>query len=233
MTGLIRQRLPSVAGVLYSSAAFVLLMGVMTAETRYPIWRHYTTRQEISDLGGTAPPHSTVTQPSATIFDTTMIIAGVLLLAGAFALWRLYQYRVLTVVSTLFGVGTLGVGIFPGNTGPHGIFAMIAFLFSALTAIVVFKVTSAPFRFMSLSVGLLSLIALFVGLLGEDSPVAKLIGLGGVERWVVFPIIVWLALFGGHILGSTQRMQPERRGRAAMNGRAGARVDPPVVVPPP
>ncbi len=125
MTGLIRQRLPSVAGVLYSSAAFVLLMGVMTAATRYPIWRHYTTRQEISDLGGTAPPHSTVTQPSATIFDTTMIIAGVLLLAGAFALWRLYQYRVLTVVSTLFGVGTLGVGIFPGNTGPHGIFAMI------------------------------------------------------------------------------------------------------------
>jgi len=110
---------------------------------------------------------------------------------------------------------------------------MIAFLFSALTAIVVFKVTSAPFRFMSLLVGLLSLIALFVGLLGEDSPVAKLIGLGGVERWVVFPIIVWLALFGGHILGSTQRMQPERRGRAAMNGRAGARVDPPVVVPPP
>ena len=233
MTRPIRQRLPSIAGVLYSSTGFVLLMGVITAETKYPIWRHYTTRQEISDLGGTAPPHSIVTQPSAAIFNTTMIIAGVLLLAGALALWRLYQDRVLTVVATVFGASTLGVGIFPGNTGPHGSFAMVAFLFSALTAITAFKVTSAPFRFMSLSVGLLSLIALSVGLLGADSPIAKSIGLGGVERWVVFPIIVWLALFGGHILGSTQRIQPDRRGPAGMDGPTGARDDPRVVAPSP
>ena len=233
MTGLIRQRLPSVTGVLYSSTGFVLLMGVITAETKYPAWRHYTTRQEISDLGGTDPPHSIVTQPSAAIFDTTMIIAGVLLLAGAFALWRLYQDRVLTVVATLFGVGTLGVGVFPGNTGPHGIFAMTAFVCSALTAIMAFKVTSAPFRFISLSVGLVSLTALLVGLLGADTPVAKSIGLGGVERWVVFPIIVWLALFGGYILASTQRMQPDRRGPAAMDGPTGARDDPRPVVPSP
>ena len=233
MMCLIRQRLPSVAGILYSSAGFVLLMGVITAETKYPIWRHYSTRQEISDLGATAPPHSVVTQPSAAIFDTTMIIAGLLLLAGAFALWRLFRQRVLTVVSTLFGVGTLGVGIFPGNTGPHGIFAMIGFVFSALTAIVVFKVTSAPFRFMSLAVGLLSLIALFVGLLGERSPIAKLIGVGGVERWVVFPIVLWLVLFGGHILASTQPMQLDWRGPAAMDGPTGERVEPRAVVPSP
>src|SRR6201982_78106 len=105
MTSLIRQRLPSVAGVLYSSAGFVLLMGIITAETKYPVFRHYSTRQEISDLGGTRPPQGLVTQPSAMIFDATMLIAGVLLLAGAFALWRLYRDRLLTVVATLFGVG--------------------------------------------------------------------------------------------------------------------------------
>ena len=55
--------------------------GIITAETKYPVFRHYTTQQEISDLGGTAPPHSIVTQLSAMIFDTTMIIAGILLLA--------------------------------------------------------------------------------------------------------------------------------------------------------
>jgi hypothetical membrane protein len=115
MIALIRQRLPAVAGVLYSSAGFVLLMGIITAETKYPIFRHYTTRQEISDLGGTKPPQGLVTQPSAMIFDTTMLIAGVLLLAGAFVLWRLYRDRMLTVVSALFGAGALGVGIFPGT----------------------------------------------------------------------------------------------------------------------
>lgn len=231
MMTLIRQRLPSVAGVLYSSAGFVLLMGIITAETKYPIFRHYTTRQEMSDLGGTRPPQGLVTQPSAMIFDTTMIIAGVLLLAGAFALWRLYQDRVLTVVSALFGASTLGVGIFPGNTSPHPIFAMIAFVFSALTAVAVFRVTSAPFRFMSLSVGLLSLIALLVGELGDNSPVAKSIGMGGVERWVVFPIILWLAFFGGHLLASRQRTRPDGRGPAATDGSTDAPVDPHAMVP--
>ena len=36
MTSSIRQRLPSVADVLYSSVGFVLLMGIITAETKSP-----------------------------------------------------------------------------------------------------------------------------------------------------------------------------------------------------
>ncbi|MGE5136518.1 MAG: DUF998 domain-containing protein [Gemmatimonadota bacterium] len=203
MTAVIRQRLAYAAGVLYSSAGFALLMGIVTAETKYPVVRHYSARREISDLGGTRPPQGLVTQPSAMIFDTTMLIAGVLLLAGAFALWRIYQDRVLAVVSALFGAGTLGVGIFPGNTGPHPIVALITFVFSALTAIAVFRVTPAPFRFMSLSAGLLSLVALLAAELGGSSPVVKAIGIGGAERWVVFPIILWLAFFGGHLLTSS------------------------------
>jgi hypothetical protein len=59
---------------------------------------------------------------------------------------------------------------------------MIAFVFSALTAIAAFRVTTAPFRFMSLAVGLLSLVALIVSFLGDGSPIANSIGIGGVER---------------------------------------------------
>ena len=228
MVTFIRQRLPAVAGVLYSSAGFILLMGIITAETKYPVFRHYTARQEISDLGGTRPPQGLVTQPSAMIFDTTMLIAGVLLLAGAFALWRLYRDRVLTVVSALFGIGALGVGIFPGNTTPHPLVSMIAFVFSALTAIAVFRVTSAPFRFMSLSVGLLSLVALIVGFLGDSSPIAKSIGMGGVERWVVFPMILWLVFFGGYLLASGHRLQPDRH---RPDGSTDARADTRAMVP--
>jgi hypothetical membrane protein len=231
MTSPIRQRLPSVAGILYSSAGFVLLMGIITAETKYPVFRHYTTRQEISDLGGTRPPQGLVTQPSAMIFDTTMLIAGVLLLAGAFALWRLYRHRVLTVVSTLFGAGAFLVGIFPGNTTPHPYVAMIAFVFSALTAIAVFRVTSAPFRFISLGVGLLSLVALIAGELGDNSLFVTSIGRGGTERWQVFPMILWLAFFGGYLLASRQRTQPDGRGPAAADGSTDAPVDPHAVVP--
>jgi hypothetical protein len=56
MISLVRERLSAIVGILYFSAGFVLLMGVITAETKYPVLRHYTTRQEISDLGGTRAP---------------------------------------------------------------------------------------------------------------------------------------------------------------------------------
>jgi hypothetical membrane protein len=218
MTSLIRQRLPAVAGILYSSAGFVLLMGIITAETKYPVFRHYTTRQEISDLGGTRPPQGLVTQPAAMIFDTTMLITGVLLLAGAFVLWRLYRDRLLAVMSALFGAGAFLVGVFPGNTTPHVYVALIAFVFAPLTAIAVFRVTSGPFRFMSIGAGLLSLVALVAGELGDNSLFVKSIGTGGTERWMVFPIILWLAFFGGYLLASGHRTQPDRHGPAAVDG---------------
>jgi hypothetical membrane protein len=230
MMTLIRRRLAAVAGILYSSAGFVLLMGIITAETKYPIVRHYTTRQEISDLGGTRQPQGLVTQPAAMIFDTTMLITGVLLLAGAFVLWRLYRNRILTVVSTLFGAGAFLVGIFPGNTTPHVYVALIAFVFAPLTAIAAFRVTSGPFRFMSLFAGLLSLVALVAGELGDNSFFVKSIGIGGTERWQVFPIILWLAFFGGYLLASGHRAQP---GRHYPGGSAGARAEPRAVVPTP
>ena len=230
MMTLIRSRPAAIAGILYSSAGFVLLMGIITAETKYPISRHYTTRQEISDLGGTRPPQGLVTQPSAMIFDTTMLIAGVLLLAGAFALWRLYRNRVLAVVAALFGAGAFLVGIFPGNTTPHPYVAMIAFVFSALTAIAAFRVTSGPFRFMSLAVGLLSLVALVAGELGDSSFFVKSIGIGGTERWQVFPIILWLAFFGGYLLAPGHRRQPDRHGP---DQSTGARAEPRAMAPTP
>ena len=49
-------------------------MGIMTAEEKYPAWLHYSTRQEISDLGGTDPPNSIIAQPSATILDRKSVV---------------------------------------------------------------------------------------------------------------------------------------------------------------
>lgn len=99
LNSVVVRRMPALAGVLYSPTGLVLLIGIIAAETKYPVWRHYSTRQEISNLGGTRPPHSVVTQPAATIFDITMIVAGVLLLVAAWAAWRPYQHTVLCVVS--------------------------------------------------------------------------------------------------------------------------------------
>jgi hypothetical membrane protein len=138
--------------------------------------------------------------------------------------------RLLTVMAALFGAGALLVSVFPGNTAPHPYVVMIAFVFSAVTAIAAVRVTSAPFRFMSVAVGLLSLAALVASELGDDSFFVKSVGIGGTERWQVFPIILWLAFFGGYLLASGHRTQPGRHGPG---GSAGARAEPRAVVPTP
>ncbi|MHB1852570.1 MAG: alpha/beta fold hydrolase [Acidimicrobiales bacterium] len=116
-------RIPSahrrvVAGVLYAAADFALLMGIVTAETKYPAWWRWLTREEIIDLGGTRPPHPGVTQLVATIIDVTMIVIGELLVA-VWAASQHHRHPVLPIVSALFGIGVLPAGVFPGNTGPN------------------------------------------------------------------------------------------------------------------
>ena len=66
-----------------SLAGMAILMGIIIAEALYPA-AYRTSANTISDLGGTRPPDSVVLQPSAAIFDITMIVAGLLIIAGAY-----------------------------------------------------------------------------------------------------------------------------------------------------
>src|SRR4249920_3465733 len=70
------------AGALLLIASVVILLGIITAEASYTAT--YTTfENEISDLGATRPPNSIIYQPSATIFNVTMIVSGLLILCSA------------------------------------------------------------------------------------------------------------------------------------------------------
>ncbi len=111
-----------------------------------------------------------------------------------------------------------------GNTDPHPLVAMVAFVFSALTAMTVFKLTDSPFRWMSLAVGVLSLVALVVGELGDHSVPAKSIGLGGIERWLVYPIFLWPPFFGGQLLAeSTKAAHPATKPGSTSDRNPGPR----------
>ncbi len=78
-------RLVSLAGALLVLAGCVALMGIISAETFYPAYS--TAQNHISDLGATRPPDSVILQPSATIFNATMLATGLLVLGAAFALF--------------------------------------------------------------------------------------------------------------------------------------------------
>jgi hypothetical protein len=41
---------------------------------------------------------------------------------------------------------------------------------------------------------------------------------------VVFPVILWLPFFGGYLLASGHRTQPDRHGPAAVDGQGGRKL---------
>ena len=192
-------RFVRLAGALMLVAGAVILMGIITAEALYPA--AYTTGgNEISDLGGTEPPEALVLQPSATIFDLAMIASGVLVLGAAVGLQAGLGRMPVTLAVAAVGVGALGVGIFPGNTGGiHGLFAMLTFIGGGIAAIVTARVTRPPFRYLSALLGIIALATLgsYIAL-GDGSPLAGL-GIGGIERWVAYPIVIWVIAFGGYL----------------------------------
>jgi len=192
-------RFVRLAGALMLVAGAVILMGIITAEAVYPAG-YSTGGNEISDLGGTEPPEGLVLQPSATIFDVTMIVSGGLVLGAAAGLQAGLGRMSVTLAVAAVGVGALGVGIFPGNTGGiHALFAMLTFIGGGIAAIVTARVTQPPFRLLSALLGIIALATLgsYV-LLGDGSPLAGL-GIGGIERWVAYPIVIWVIAFGGYL----------------------------------
>jgi hypothetical membrane protein len=195
-----RMQYQNIAGALLFIVGVLAFLGIITAEALYP--GYSTSQNQISDLGATQPPNSIIMQPSATIFDTTMIISGLLIIAAAYCIHLAFRSRAVTVSLALFGIGVLGVGIFPGNYGDlHAIFALLTFVAGGLSAIVAYKVETSPFRYFSAVLGAISLLNLFLYfVLGESSPFVAF-GLGGLERWIVYPILLWVTGFGGYLMG--------------------------------
>jgi hypothetical membrane protein len=188
-------------GSLLVSAGALILMGIVSAEALYPV-AYSTGANTISDLGGTKAPENLVYQPSAAIFDLSMVVVGLLVIIGSWFVHRAIRRRSVTIPLAILGVGALGVGVFPGDTGnPHAVFAMVTFVSGGVAAISASRVATAPFRYVSIALGVISLATLLSYMvLGDSSPMAGL-GIGGIERWIVYPVLLWVTAFGGYLAG--------------------------------
>ena len=113
-------------------AGVVILMGIITAEALFPV-AYSTSQNTISDLGSTWNPGRIVREPSATIFNATMLVTGAMIAGATVALYRATGRRALWIALGLLGIGVLGVGIFPGTelhgepvtTGVHPLVSML------------------------------------------------------------------------------------------------------------
>jgi hypothetical membrane protein len=150
----------------------------------------------VSDLGANCRTTCTAV-PSAYLFDASIVLLGLLILVGAYFLNRAYRWKPATVMIALAGIGAMGVGLFPETTGIwHSIFSLIVFLFAGLTALVTARFQKKPLFYFSIILGLLTLAALVLYTGGDYLG----LGAGGMERMVVYPVLVWSIGFGGHLM---------------------------------
>jgi hypothetical membrane protein len=181
-----------VAGVLIFIAASQLIFGVIIAEALYPGYSIST--NYISDLG---------IGPSSTVFNASIFLLGLLAIIGMYFFQRAFHFPLVTILFAIAALAAMGVGIFTENSGTmHTLASIVLFLFSGLSAIFSYKVTKYPFNIIAILLGLTSLLAmiLFMGNIYLG------LGAGGMERMIVYPILIWMIGFGSFLIAIPEKL---------------------------
>lgn len=183
-----RRRFEAIAGasILVGAVQFFLLNTI--AESLY---QGYNVRdQALSELG--------VGQVSL-MWNTSLFLVGVAVIIGGYFAYRALRRRLTLLLSSILGIGCIGAALIPLDSpiGIHGLFALLAFAGGGLFALTSYRVlASKEMEFFSIAVGLFSLAALFLHVFEINLG----LGGGGMERMIVFPLIIWLSAFSGYML---------------------------------
>lgn len=185
-----------VAGVLVVVGVVVFMFGWHLAEFLYP--GYSVSGNFISDLGATCRGgECVIIEPSASIFNSTVIFLGVMLLASSRFIHAVFKKIYVTVLIAVTGVGAVGVGAFPETAGVlHTIFSLVTFAGAGLAILSTATVLKPPMRFLSLALGLTTLAALV--LFASDTYLG--LGPGGMERLIVYPALMWALAFAGYLM---------------------------------
>jgi len=191
-----------VAGVLFFLAVTQFVLCLIIAEALYP--GYSVSDNYISDLG---------IGPSAIVFNSSAFLLGLLLLAGTYLQRHSPNFKTLNILLLLMAIGAMGVGVFTKDfTLAHGAVSSMAFFFAGLSAIASFKVLKKPFSLISIILGAMTLTALALfsaGIITSGSLTSNIaydsifflgLGPGGMERMIIYPALMWLAAFSGHLV---------------------------------
>jgi hypothetical membrane protein len=180
------------SGLLLLLAGFFIFMGIITGEIFYTA--EFSARDNyISELA----LKTDFRQISASIFDYTMIAAGLMVIVGTWFVNKIFKKYLLTIPMVLLGAGLTCFGIFPRQILlNYDFFALIVFLCGAISAIVSFKIVNAPLKYIFACFGIIALI-----LLTFQKYFIPTLGVGGAERLLFYPVVFWITGMGAYLLG--------------------------------
>lgn len=182
--------------LLVGGAQFVIFLTI--AEAVYP--GYSVSHNYISDLGVWG-------KPSAPFFDVSSMIFGLAVLASSYFINKEFRSHVIAALFAVAGAGAFGVGLFPENTFVihgipvvHTVSAGLAFVVGGIAAIAAsIKVTKPPFRFVGVVLGVAALTATVLFRVSKSYGYLGL-GVGGMERMIVYPTVLFVIGFGGYLL---------------------------------
>ena len=171
------------AGILLFSAITQFALAASISETLYPV---YSVRDTLlSHLGVWG-------QPSALLFNISLIVFGVLGLGIGLVLWGDRELTFIPLLFLLSGTGLLIMAAFPISVEwAHDVGAFLAFVLIALAMLCCYWTYPGGFGRVSLALGVLALVTMFL----YKVQIYLGLGAGGMERAFVYPVIIWMAGF--------------------------------------
>lgn len=203
------------AGVLYSSGAVLFLLLTLASEAMYPNFSLQT--NAISDLAAVGVRTSPVE-------EFAILSLGLCWSLGAYALFRNTGRRWLFTLNFLPGIGFLIGGLSPENVNViiHSI-GTFAFPLGAIASICSYQVIESQWKYFSVVLGSLSLVSTFFIFAGyrvvcgscgyQQGMNATLLGLGGWESMIIFPLLVWMIGLGSCLLSQSSYADSRRGSR--------------------
>jgi hypothetical membrane protein len=189
-----------IAGLLLFIGIAQFILTKIVCETIYP--GYLVGQQAISDLGNWS-----LAGNFAAVFAASSILLGVFIIVSAYFNGQGSKNRRFTALLAIAGVGNVMVGVVAENVIPsvHGLFALIMFASWAVAALLCYKFVKSPFSYISVTLGAVSFLMLVLSLLGQrvSSSFVLGLGLGGMERLVVYPLWLWTLGFGAYLMGES------------------------------
>ena len=184
-----------IAGLLLFALAAQFMIVIMLGASMAPAYDY--AGGAISDLG--------VVTETASLFNVSLFVVGLLAIAGGYLFYRSHGRRWLFLLYAVAGIGALGASVFHlGTSDLHAIFALVAFIFFNLLAIGTGAVVAGPMRWVSFLAGAVGLVFVVLMVIGDSGNTAAfgVIGHGGTERMIVYPVMLWMLAFGGFLMAT-------------------------------
>jgi Predicted membrane protein len=188
------------AGLLLFTGALIFLFGMMLAEFTYV--NYNMANNYISDLGNfTHPVPAIIFNASIITFGAMAVCAGLLL--------RTALDRGLAILIILAGAGGIGVGVFnEGTILPiHYISALTVFIGGCIAIYRSAKVLytrPVSYIFLIMAGIVVFFMSIMIFNMVPGSHIHFGIGVGGMERMVVFPTIFWVLVTGIYLVAQAQ-----------------------------